>query len=128
MKDLQESPLLNLTILPEDDYIFMVTLNGIKIGCMGYRKNNGLIDIYNVMLGKNEFARKGLMGRALRMLCSYLYDNIGGDITTKVIYDNQAKLWYRKNGFKEINTIEDYLLLKLDINNLNYLKYNLKID
>ena len=112
----------------ENDYIFMVLYNSVKIGCLGYREMNGLIDIYNVILGKNEFGKKGLMGSALRILCSYLYDNIKGDITTRVLYENPAKSWYIKNGFIKIKRAEDYLLLKLDINNFCYLKYNLKIS
>ena len=112
----------------ENDYIFIVLYNGVKIGCIGYREIDGSIDIYNVILGKDEFSRKGLMSRALRIFCSYLYDSIKKDITAKVLHENQAKLWYMKNSFGKISKVEDFLLLKLDINNFDYLKYNLKIS
>ena len=112
----------------EDDYIFIVLYNKVKIGCIGYREINGYIDIYNVILEKDEFSRKGLMSRALKMFCSYLFDNIKKDITAKVLYENQAKLWYMKNSFRKISEVKDYVLLKLDINNFDYLKYNLRIS
>ncbi len=115
-------------ICRKKDYIFMVLYKDVKIGCIGFREINGIIDIYNVILGKNEFGRKGLMSKALATICSYIFNNFKGDITTKVLYSNQVKSWYKKNGFRKISRIEDYLLLKLDINNFNYLKYNLKIN
>jgi RimJ/RimL family protein N-acetyltransferase len=110
------------------DYIFTILYKGIKIGCIGYREIEDTADIYNVILGKTEFGKKGLMGRALKMLCSYLYDNITRDIRAKVLQNNQAMSWYIKNDFVVLKEEKDYFLLQLDINIFHYLKYNLEIN
>ena len=112
----------------KNDYIFMVLYKGLRIGCIGYREICSIIDIYNVILGRMEYGKKGLMGKALLLLCSYLMDNINDVITAKVLKNNPAIKWYKKNNFIIKEKEEDYLLLQLDINNFRILKYNLTID
>lgn len=41
------------------------------IGCMGIRLFDTRWDIYKVILGLPEFAGRGFMERALKMMCSY---------------------------------------------------------
>ncbi len=73
----QEQKLWYLSYLDrKNDYIFMVLYNDVKIGCMGFREINGFVDIYNVILGINEFGKKGLMSKALNILCNYILDNL----------------------------------------------------
>lgn len=109
-----------------DDYMFIIRFRSNMIGCMGFRVSGGLIDIYNVILGKKEFGGKGLMSRALRLLCSYIIDNFKEDIRLDVLSDNKAKKWYSNNGFIETDIQDDFISMKLDINKFKNLKYNFK--
>jgi hypothetical protein len=110
----------------QDDYIFMVVHNGIKIGCMGFRLTGGRIDIYNVILGQEEFGKKGLMSIALKLMCSYLIDSFDKEIGLKVLKKNLARRWYGKNGFSEEYGEDEYIYMKLDINKFSHMKYNFK--
>jgi RimJ/RimL family protein N-acetyltransferase len=83
----------------DDDYMFILNYEENKIGCIGYRLLDGLVDIYNVILGNKSFASKGLMSFAIKLLCSYILDNYKSDITVRVLLDNPARKWYEKNGF-----------------------------
>ena len=110
----------------QDDYIFMVVHNGKKIGCMGFRTTEGRIDIYNVILGQEEFGKKGLMSIALKLMCSYLIDSFDKEIGLKVLKKNLARRWYGKNGFSEEYGEDEYIYMKLDINKFSHMKYNFK--
>lgn len=111
-----------------DDYIFLVEYAGSKIGCIGFRLMDDVIDIYNVILGNKEFGERGIMGRALKLMCSYIMDNYNKEITLKVLSENKARLWYLKNGFEEIEEKDNYVFMKLNINKFKYLKYNLEVN
>jgi RimJ/RimL family protein N-acetyltransferase len=109
-----------------DDYIFIINFMSSAIGCIGFRLSDGLIDIYNVILGKKEFGGRGLMGNALRLLCSYIIDSFKEDITLNVLSNNKAKNWYKNNGFMEAGSRDDFIFMKLSINKFKNLKYNFK--
>lgn len=112
-----------------NDYIFLIEYNGLKIGCVGFRLINNVIDIYNVILGNKEFGGRGIMGSALRLMCSYIMDNYDMEITLRVLLDNDmARQWYMKNGFEETGRKEDHISMRLNINKFRYLKYNLEVD
>ena len=110
----------------ENDYIFMVEYRSIAIGCMGFRKISDMMDIYNVILGLKKFGGRGLMGQALRLLCSYIRGTFAKDITAKVLTHNPALKWYLKNNFKKIEVHNDFIYIMLDINKFDYMQYNLK--
>jgi RimJ/RimL family protein N-acetyltransferase len=81
------------------------------------------------MLGNKRFAGKGLMSLALRLMCSYIIDKYNLNITLKVIADNKiAKAWYKKNGFAEKVSRNDYVFMELLLNNFNYIEYKLKYN
>ncbi|OFW64980.1 MAG: hypothetical protein A2Z35_01625 [Actinobacteria bacterium RBG_19FT_COMBO_36_27] len=107
------------------DYIFLVEYKGINVGCIGFRLIDDNIDIYNVILGNKEFGGRGIMSRALKLMCSYIMDNYNKEITLKVLSKNKARSWYLKNGFEEIGEEDSYVFMKLSINKFEYLKYNL---
>ena len=111
-----------------DDYIFLVEYADSKIGCIGFRLIDNVIDIYNVILGNKEFGGRGIMCRVLRLLCSYIMDIYNKEITLKVLSENKARLWYIQNGFIETGKGDDHIFMKLDINKFEYLKYNLEVN
>ncbi len=111
----------------KEDYIFVIEYNGIKIGCIGFRVIDTQIDIYNVILGDKRFGRQGLMSLALKLMCSYIINNYNLNITLKVLAENKiARVWYRKNGFIEKVSKNNYVFMELFLNNLDYIEYKLK--
>jgi RimJ/RimL family protein N-acetyltransferase len=111
-----------------EDYIFLVEYEGSRVGCIGFRLIDDNIDIYNVILGNKEFGGRGIMGKALRLLCSYIIDNYNKEITLKVLIENKARLWYMKKGFMDVSREDNHIFMKLNINKFEYLKYNLEVN
>ncbi len=82
-----------------NDYMFIVELNGISIGCMGIRLLSNRWDIYNLILGKSEFRKKGYMGKAFNAMLNFALTVKKSEITLQVLKFNPAVDWYKKNGF-----------------------------
>lgn len=108
-----------------DDYIFIINVNGKEIGCIGFRKLDNEIDIYNVILGKKEFAGNNFVGKAMLALCSYLIDKYKLKITCKVLIDNPAINWYKKNNFFEVLSKDNYVLMQFDEKSIGKGNYNI---
>lgn len=111
----------------KEDYIFIIDYKGIKIGCIGFRVIDTQIDIYNVILGDKMFSRQGLMSLALKLMCSYVIDEYDMNITLKVLAANKAaRKWYRKNGFIEKSSKDNYIFMELMLKDFDYTEYKLK--
>ena len=104
-------------------HIFIITYKGIKIGCIGFRIIEENLDIYNVILGDKKYGGNNLVGIAMQVLCSYLIDNYSYNINCKVLEDNRARNWYKKNGFIDIEYCNDYVLMQLDKEDFKRIKY-----
>ena len=115
-------------LITEDDYIFMIKCGDLSIGCIGFRLLNGVMDVYNVILGNRQYLSKGIMSFALALMCSFILDNYDNDITVRVLLDNPARKWYEKNGFLKICKKEDHVFMKLETGKFKYLKYNVKTN
>jgi RimJ/RimL family protein N-acetyltransferase len=98
----------------EYDLMFIIEAEVCDIGCMGIRLDGDQWDIYNVILGVPDFAKKGFMGQALRMMCSHAINLTPKLVTAKVLKDNPAVNWYLRNGFRIMETNEDYVEIELD--------------
>ena len=96
------------------DYMFVVQCANEPVGCMGFRMLDQRADIYNVILGRSESGGKGLMSRAIRLLCSFIAAEFTRDIGAQVLLSNPARVWYRKNAFRETKFIETYVEVQLD--------------
>ncbi|MFA5014474.1 MAG: GNAT family N-acetyltransferase [Actinomycetota bacterium] len=116
------------TYINSSEYIFIVEHEGLKVGCIGYRFLNDDIDVYNVILGNKKFRGKGIMSKALKLICSYIMDNYNKEITLMVVPKNNARIFYLKNNFEEVRREEKFILMKLNINKFEYLKYNLEVN
>jgi len=112
----------------EKENIFVIKFKGVRVGCIGFRFMNNSIDIYNVILGDKKFGGRGIMGRALRLMCSYIVDIYHDEIILMVLLKNKARLLYTRVGFDEIGREKDYITMKLTINKFKYLKYNLEVN
>ena len=80
------------------------------------------------ILGNKKFRGRGIMSKALKLLCSYVMDNYNKEITLMVLPKNKARIFYLKNNFEEVSREEKYILMKLNINKFEYLKYNLEVN
>lgn|SRR3989338_6660350 len=97
-----------------DDYMFMVVYQNEDIGCMGFRLLDGQVDIYNVILGRREFGGKGLMGRAMMLMCGYINHSFQCRIRVKALCSNLSAIrWYKKNRFKKVDENDKFLKLEL---------------
>lgn len=98
-----------------DDYMFMVELiremSQEAIGCMGFRIIDNVIDVYNVIRGK-KIHTGFTMGDALHLMLNYVGSQFSEkDIICKVLPDNPAVSWYKRNGFIVSERRDGYFLM-----------------
>ena len=91
-----------------DDYMFIVLADDIEIGCMGIRLIDNIWDIYNVILGLQEYGGRGLMSRALGKLIYFAISIKPVTIVCKTLKNNFAVNWYKKNRFVIISEEENH--------------------
>jgi len=96
------------------DYMFIIEYEGLQIGCIGFKLNNKIADIYNVIIGNREYKRKGLMSSSIKMLIDYITCSHAKEITVRVLKSNTSgQKFYIKNGFNISREIDNYVLLEL---------------
>ena len=99
--------------LNNEDFMYIVNYKGNDVGCIGYRIIDNQIDIYNVILGDDRFKGKHLITQAIKQLCQFLHLSYNFNITAKVLINNYKALkWYLDNGWIDISTFDNYILLK----------------
>ena len=98
----------------EHDYMFIVLANGLEIGCMGVRMLEATWDVYNVILGNTLFAKKGYMGQAFQLMCSFAIAVSPIRISAQVLKDNPALSWYTHNAFQIVVNRSDHIEIELD--------------
>jgi len=82
-----------------EDYMFIVILEEIAMGCMGIRLIDDVWDVYNVILGLANHGGKGLMSGAFQAMLRFAASRRPNPITLRVLKHNPAVCWYQKNGF-----------------------------
>ena len=93
--------------------MMIVLLNNEKIGCLGFRLIGEAVDIYNVILGKKEFAKKGYMANALKLVCKEAMMRYPKTpIVASVIKSNTALQWYFRRGFVVTTEYSEYYIVK----------------
>jgi len=96
------------------NYMFIIEYETLQIGCIGFKLNNKIADIYNVILGNNEYKRKGLMSLSIRMLIRYITRSHTKKVTVKVLKSNTVgQRFYARNGFEINREMDNYILWKL---------------
>jgi RimJ/RimL family protein N-acetyltransferase len=98
----------------QHDYMFLVCYDDLRIGCMGFRLIDNVIDIYNVILGIEDYSGQGLMSKAMALMNQFIASRYHHPVTAKIVKNNPALKWYEKNGFKAIETNEQYNLVILN--------------
>ncbi len=91
-----------------DDFMFIVMVGQVPIGCMGIRYIDSEWDIYNVILGIDDFGKKGIMSKAFQSLLDFANATKQSPLTLKVLKHNPAVAWYQKNGFEIESDMSSY--------------------
>jgi RimJ/RimL family protein N-acetyltransferase len=96
-----------------DDHMFIIEVQGKGIGCIGARKYQEFIDIYNVILGDKNYKGQHVMTNALWAVvsfCNLVF--IDKPVRVRVLRTNPAIKWYEKIGFKMIDYYEDHVVMQ----------------
>jgi RimJ/RimL family protein N-acetyltransferase len=83
----------------DNDFMFVVIVNGVSVGCMGIRKIDNEWDVYNVILGLSKYGGNGIMFKCFQNMLKYINQLDNLPISLKVLKNNPAIGWYEKNGF-----------------------------
>jgi len=94
------------------DLMFTVEYDGEAIGCMGIRWEVNHWDVYNLILGKRIFGKKGLMSKSFLRMLLYAHSIKPASITLKVLKSNPAITWYERQGFQITDEHEDFHSMK----------------
>ena len=104
----------------EQDHMFIVEQqvgsDWKEIGCMGFRKleEEGCIDGYNIIRARKIEPSSFTMSDAFRTMLAYaasLYAD--WPLRVKVLSNNPAVEWYKKNHFTTITSENEYVLMEL---------------
>ena len=96
------------------NYMFIIEYESVRIGCIGFKLNNKIADIYNVILGNQEYKRKGLMSFSIKMLINYIICSHSKEVTVKVLRSNTiGQKFYMENRFSINREMDSYVLMKL---------------
>ena len=94
-----------------NDIMLVAEYNQQIFGCMGIRLQENRWDVYNVILGLQEFGGRGLMGRAFARLLDLASSLKSAPITLQVLKKNPAVKWYQKQGFEITETKDSFFCM-----------------
>lgn len=122
----QEEQLIWFTNLNErmHDYMFIIEDQGMGIGCIGARKDQECIDIYNVILGDKNYKGQHIMTNALWAVvafCNLIFRE--NPVRVRVLRNNPAIKWYEKIGFDIIDYFEDHVVMQFSNSNIKVENY-----
>ena len=69
--------------------------------------------MYNVILGNQRFAGKGLMSRAMDEILQQFLSKRDAPVRLEVLIENPAVAWYQKRGFEIIASTENAHIMQL---------------
>lgn len=93
------------------DLMLMTEYNQQIFGCMGIRWQENRWDVYNVILGLQEFGGRGLMGLAFAELLDLAGSLKSAPISLQVLKHNPAVKWYQKQGFEIAETHNSFFFM-----------------
>ena len=104
----------------KNDYMFVIINNNSLVGCMGIRLINDEWDVYNVILGNLKYSKKGIMSIAFFKMIEFALSLKKTKISLKVLKNNPAIIWYKKQNFEIINSNENFytMIYKNNINTI----------
>lgn len=94
-----------------DDHMFVVQVDGVPVGCMGYRLGTDDLDFYNII--RSSDTAPGVMHKALRSLIDVALERYPArEVQARVLVRNPAIGWYQRCGFRIVQATEDYVLMQ----------------
>ena len=113
-----------------EDFMFMVEAprppTPRRVGGMGFRLIEGVVDVYNVIRGEDLHGDDAKMSDALALMCSYAL-SFGRDITLKVLRDNPAVGWYERFLFVRVEERPDHYFMRLDTRTFVPIRYDVEV-
>lgn len=104
-------------LLREEDSIFIVEIRDSdqwkRIGCLGYRKLEDTVDLYNIIRGEKT-EEKSSMKEAMKLLLAYVTKKYACPIKCDVLIDNPAVEWYNRCGFVIKEQIDDFYIMMFE--------------
>jgi len=98
-----------------DDFMLMVEQRGERVGCIGFRRIDSGIDVYNIIRGVASPTPDGAMTTALDLVCAEGSRRYPGQpIVLSVLRSNPALQWYFRRGFTVIAEHDEFLELTRD--------------
>jgi ribosomal protein S18 acetylase RimI-like enzyme len=98
------------------DLMLMTTYEQQVFGCLGIRWQEDHWDIYNIILGLQDFGSRGLMGQSFAALLAYAITLKQAPITLQVLKHNPAVAWYQKQRFGITEIHESHFSMKYQPN------------
>jgi hypothetical protein len=93
------------------DLMLMIEYDQHVFGCMGIRLQDDHWDVYNVILGLQDFGRRGLMGLAFGAMLEFALSLNPLPISLQVLKKNPAVKWYQRQGFEISEVHESHYLM-----------------
>lgn len=95
-----------------EDFMFVASLDGRPFGCMGIRRLEDGWDAYNIILGDPEQGGRGWMGQAFAAMLRFALARSPQGVFLRVLKNNPAVGWYKKNGFSTVGDGGDFHLMR----------------
>ena len=96
----------------DDDFMYMVDVDGQTVGCMGFRRIGQVVDFYNIIRGVPPLGGPWVMSRALQALLRAAFHEFALPVTGKVLRSNPALAWYAANDCLVVGTEDTHYVLE----------------
>ena len=97
----------------EHDFMLIILNKNKKMGCLGFRRLDDRVDLYNLIIGQQKNNGNGYMTNALDLVCEEIrkrYQDM--PIMVSVLRQNPALQWYFRRGFAVTMEYPDYFDLR----------------
>ncbi|MDG4595655.1 MAG: GNAT family N-acetyltransferase [Candidatus Contendobacter sp.] len=97
----------------EHDFMLIILNKKEKIGCLGFRRLDDRVDLYNLIIGQRKNSGNGHMTNALDLVCKEIkkrYQDM--PIMVSVLKQNPNLQWYFRRDFIVVTEYPDYLDLR----------------
>ena len=115
----------------EHDHMFIVEQLADEkwqpVGCMGFRKldDEGCVDAYNIIRSRKIEPASFTMREVFKTMLAYAAEMYPGlPLQVKVLSNNPAVDWYKKNDFSIIDTVNNYYLMELNKNSVKEINWS----
>lgn len=94
------------------NFMFVCKHTSVCFGCMGIRLIDKIWDVYNVILGLDDYGSRGYMSLCLHEMISSVLQLHNAPVQLSVLSANPAVRWYQKNNFRQISSHSNYIKMQ----------------